>query len=129
MREWWWSSSRFGTVPGFFPPEYRAWLLTVPLTLSRPSRPTDPHISPRRATVQTAPTVAIIMGLQGKVYTSVRDTRMFTSFFRFPRVPSLFPAARKKKRKKKKNAVVYALRQGGKASAAQRDLSCFLKEE
>lgn len=117
-------------TPGFCPPEYRAWLLTGPLIPSRPSRPTDPHISPRRAAAQTAPTAAIIMGLRGKKssHRGHGDARMPARFFRFPPGPSIYLAACKEQKKKRKGMRLFMLcvRWPGKHSAARSIL--LLKE-
>lgn len=88
-------------IPGFCPPEYRAWLLTGLLLPCRPSRPTDPHISMRRAAAQTAPTAAIIMGLQGKVHPVVTEMHGcppgFSGFL--VALPFILQHAKKRKRR------------------------------
>lgn len=113
-------------MPGFCPPEYRAWLLTGPLIPSRPSRPTDPHISPRRAAAQTAPTATIIMALLGKVHTVVMEMHGcppgFSGFL--VALPFILQHAKKKERKGRECGCL-CFASGGRGNAAHWVLSCY----
>lgn len=92
-------------------------LLTGPLIPNRPSRPTDPHTSPRRAAEQTAPTAVIIMGLQEKVHTVVIEMHEcppgFSGFFAGPPIHLAVC-----KEKKKERMRLFMLAPGGWGSRA-----------
>lgn len=93
------------------PPEYRAW----PLIPRRPSRPTDPHISPRRAARRQQRQQSLLWACKEKVRAVAVEMHGCSPGFSGFLVALIYLAACKEKKKKRMRLFTLCCKGAGEA--------------